>query len=148
MFKRILVLLDGSVSSEAVLPRVKDLIEGSAGEEMIFLRVIEPLDAGVISALSPQTVSELNIVTRKEAESYLKKMSEPFAIKGLRVKTLMKEGKVAETILDTAIRVKADLIAMASHGRGGLARFALGSVADRVMRYAQIPVLVVRVQTG
>ena len=145
MFKKILVLLDGSELSESVLPRVDDLVEGCAGSELVFLRVIEPLDAGVVSALSPQTVNELQTVTREDTENYLKTIAAPFAARGLIVQTIAADGRVAETILETATTVKADLIAMASHGRGGLARFALGSVAERIIRHADIPVLVVRI---
>lgn len=63
---------------------------------------------------------------------------------GLRARPRVAQGAVAEAILDAAKAEQADLIAMSTHGRGGLGRFLLGSVADRVALHAPVPVLLIR----
>ncbi|MCX6019345.1 MAG: universal stress protein [Chloroflexi bacterium] len=65
---------------------------------------------------------------------------------GFVVRTILQPGVIAETVLDVAQQEAVDMIAMTTHGRGGLGRFVLGSVADRVTRHAEVPVLLVRAQ--
>lgn len=63
---------------------------------------------------------------------------------GVNVSTAMRIGPVAESIIEYAEANRIDLIAMCTHGRTGLARWTLGSVADRVLRASNIPILLVR----
>ena len=67
---------------------------------------------------------------------------------GITVNILVNTGDAAEEILKTANEIGADMIAMSTHGRSGLSRFAHGSVTDKVLRRAVIPVLVVRTSVG
>jgi nucleotide-binding universal stress UspA family protein len=68
--------------------------------------------------------------------------------KGISVNILVTSGNAAEEILKVADKVKADLIAMSTHGRSGLRRLAFGSITDKVLRGSRIPVLMVRAPEG
>ncbi len=80
----------------------------------------------------------------EEAKQYLGAVSNAFREKGLDVQVLVEQGPVVRTILDVAEREDADLIAMASHGRSGLARVFYGSVAAGILHQADRPLLLVR----
>ena len=84
---------------------------------------------------------ELMALRREDAERYLAKVGEPLMGKGLRVERAVRFGRAAEAIAAFAGRERADLIAMATHGRSGLSRLLLGSVAAGVLRGAPVPVL-------
>ncbi len=79
-----------------------------------------------------------------ERRTYLKRMADRLAAAGLQVRMELCDGPVAEAILDYADRTAADLIAMSTHGRSGLGRWLMGSVAERVLHAAKVPVLLVR----
>ena len=81
---------------------------------------------------------------REDAERHLAKVAEPLRDKGVRVGWAVRGGKAAEAIVAVAGEQQADLIAMATHGRTGLRRFFVGSVAEAVLRSASVPVLLFR----
>jgi nucleotide-binding universal stress UspA family protein len=81
-----------------------------------------------------------------EAADYLGHLVDRLRGRGFTVERALAEGPPAEAILAEAGRVGADLIAMATHGRGGLGRLVFGSVSDEVVRHAPCPVLLVRVE--
>ncbi len=81
---------------------------------------------------------------RGAAQQYLEHLHRRLAEQGLTVETLLVEGVPSETIVEHARRHGFDLIAMSTHGRSGLQRLVLGSVADHVVRHAHTPVLLVR----
>ncbi len=142
MYKRILVPLDGSAFAEAILPHVRELAL-CTGAEIVLLRVAVrwmydyaapvPLSAGVLPEESDQ-----------ESAAYLERVAGELREMGVRVTTEVCAGPVAETILEYAEGIHADLIAMSTHGRSGLARWFIGSVADKVVRAAKLPVLLAR----
>ncbi|MFQ5899011.1 MAG: universal stress protein [Candidatus Methylomirabilia bacterium] len=80
-------------------------------------------------------------VRRRDAEKYLAKVAEPLRDKGVRTEWAVRVGMTVETIAAVAGEERVDLIAMATHGRTGLGRLFLGSVADGVVKAAPIPVL-------
>ena len=80
----------------------------------------------------------------KIAGRYLDRVSDRLGEHGVQVSTTVQMGAVAESIVDYAENHQIDLIAMCTHGRTGLGRWILGSVADRVLRAGCIPVLLVR----
>jgi nucleotide-binding universal stress UspA family protein len=102
--------------------------------------VLDPLPTAVNAEHASQ-MEEMMIVRREEAERYLAKVVEPLADKGMRVERAVRGGKAAETIAAVANETRADLIAMATHGRSGLGRLLFGSVAEGVLRTAAVPVL-------
>ncbi len=142
MYKKILVPLDGSEFAEAVLPHVRELAL-CTGAEIVLLRVaVRPMYTGAASE-PPSTVAALN-ESDQEPAAYLERVAGELREQGLKVTTEVCTGPVAETILEYAEGVHADLVAMSTHGRSGLARWFIGSVADKVVRAAKLPVLLAR----
>lgn len=136
---RILVPLDGSHTAEAVLPVVERLA-GPRDLKITLLEVIEPIPSAARAEM-PLGVEELIGVRQGDAERYLAKVAEPLKNKGLRVEWAVESGRPAERITAVAAQERADLITMVTHGRSGLRRFFLGSVAEGVLRSAAMPVL-------
>jgi nucleotide-binding universal stress UspA family protein len=137
---RILVPLDGSPLSEAVLPAVEGLA-GPFDLAVVLLRVIEPLPSAAAVDLQSPEAEALFTVAVTESERYLAKTAETMEARGLRVRTLTRLGPVVDVIQRVSGEEEAGLIAMTTHGRSGLGRLLLGSVAERVLRTASLPVL-------
>jgi len=135
--ERILVPLDGSRCAETVIPRVEELIAGKE-KGICLLRVVS---ASTFPGVDP-TEAQVKVV--REAEDYLEGLKEHLRAKGLDVDTHVRYGDDAEEILDHAAQKEIDLIAMSTHGRSGVKRFFLGSVAEKVLRHAPKPVYLVR----
>jgi nucleotide-binding universal stress UspA family protein len=152
MYKKILVPLDGSALSSAVLPFVRAVAKCS-GASAVLLRIIPEIGmrvGGVAATAQPMEQSSLFFppeVAEYElaARAYLDGVAAELSAAGIAVQTRIATGAVAEGILDAADEEGADLIAMSTHGRGGLSRFLLGSIASRIVHYAKVPVLLVRV---
>lgn len=134
---RVLVPLDGSKCAEAVIPRVEEFVTGNR-KGMCLLRVVS---ASTFPGVDP-TEAQVKVV--REAEEYLKGLENDLRAKGLDVDTHVRYGDDAEEILDHAALKEIDLIAMSTHGRSGVKRFFLGSVAEKVLRHAPKPVYLVR----
>jgi nucleotide-binding universal stress UspA family protein len=154
MFSRVLVPLDGSKVGEAALPVIEQLVDKLAPEgkvEITLIGVITLLRHWVVvgeaSAPVSYTEEELKII-RERVMDYLTKSGESLKSKGVTVKTIVSTGNASEEILRAADQIKADLIAMSTHGRSGLRRLAFGSSTDKVLRGSRIPVLMVRAPEG
>ena len=146
MFHKILVPLDGSPLSEKALPPALELAKKFASE-VILLQVIDPPYpiTTVSGAAIDQVIKEIRTATYSEATEYLKSHVDTLSEGGYNVKTEILEGSpIAKYILDVARHQEIDLIVMSTHGRGGLDRWVFGSVADRVLRHANDPVLLIR----
>lgn len=146
MYQTILVPLDGSKRAERILPYVENLAFGF-DSKVIFLQVIET-NFTYTSPYSYYTDAGLEKAEREkirgEAESYLGGLQGEFREKGIQTRFLVSEGPVVRTIINIAAREGADLIAMASHGRTGLARVFYGSVAAGVLHQVDRPLLIIR----
>jgi len=144
MYKVILVPLDGSTRAEAILPHVDDLAHCYRAK-VILLQVIEPepLIVGP-DVVYPMINQDLVEQRTKAAETYLSHQRARFQAKGLEVETYVAHGPVVEEIIRCADRTKADLIAMASHGRTGLSRVFYGSVAAGVLNRIDRPLFLIR----
>lgn len=143
---RVLVPLDGSEASEAVLPVVERLA-APRGLRIVLLEVIDARPSAPLEDSSirlGERLVELAAFRREEAERYLAKVAEPLKERGLPVEWAVRQGNPAETIAALATEVRADLIAMATHGRGGLERLFFGSVAEGVLEQAPVPVLLLK----
>lgn len=137
---RILVPVDGSPLSEAILP-VAEALARDYGAELLLLRAVRP-GAGPGSAVLGSAVDPV-----AEAANYLKRIAETLRAGGLaRVRWDVRQAAEEQAITTAATRERVDLIAMTTHGRGGIARLLLGSVAERVIRRAPAPVLLIRGQ--
>jgi nucleotide-binding universal stress UspA family protein len=141
MYRHILVPLDGSEIAEQVLPHVEELA-GAFGARVTIVRVIRPVDtvAGVPVATEERWLAEEEV----DAVPYLEQVERRLRERGLDVRVMRPRGPVAATIVAQTVEQEADLIAMTTHGRTGLLRLALGSVAEEVIRQAPCPVLLVR----
>lgn len=127
MAKRsVLVALDGSELSETVLERVRPLV-GRDGDETYVVHVTEP-----------------GVETARAGDEYLAKVQARLSAQSIASTTLLKTGEdAAARILEAAEECEAQLIAMSTHGRSGIARWARGSVAERVLRQSRRPVFLV-----
>lgn len=141
MYSRILVPLDGSPRAEAILPHVIALARAFSAE-VVLAQVIEPLPQVTapgepMQALPVAAINELTAA----AEAYLSGIADQLGQQGLRVRSLAPYGPVVEQIIAAAEQEAADLIAIASHGRGGLAQLFYGSVAAALLQRAGRPLL-------
>jgi len=135
---RILVPLDGSVLAEAALDAAADFAR-AASSTIVLLRAAE---AHVFPGADP-TDAQVRAVS--EAEDYLARAAERLRQHGVKeVQTSVWYGAPAESIAEAARVRQADLIVMSSHGRGGLGRLILGSVAESVLRSTDTPILLIR----
>ena len=136
LLDRILVPLDGSPLSESVLPDVRRLLRRTDAE-VILVRSEYPLLSGAV----PTVVAESGL---PEIKSYLRAVADRLGEQGVRTRTVADSGPAAEAILRAAHNQRATLIALSTHGRTGVARVVLGSVAEQVVRGSSLPVLAVR----
>jgi nucleotide-binding universal stress UspA family protein len=151
MYERILVPLDGSKLGEAALPFIEELVARLSAPpkvEVTLLQVVSSLShfvvAGEAGVQVPYTEQEM-VAIKKKAMEYLNKFAQGLRDKGATVKVEVGTGDPADEINKIANEINADLVAMSTHGRSGLSRWAFGSVADKVLRGGTKPVLMVRV---
>ncbi len=145
MIRRILVPLDGSDVAERILPTVSALAH-RLGAEVILFRAVPPLAQAVVlpdgKILSPREYTEQE---EWRARAYLERKREVLEAAKVQVHAVdVAVGKPAQAILEAEERWLVDLVAMGTHGRGGLGRLLVGSVADKVIRAGARPVLVQR----
>jgi nucleotide-binding universal stress UspA family protein len=138
---RILVPLDGSELSEGILPIVERLA-GPFDFDIDLLRALEPFPTALTAEVTSSEQEWMFRSLRWEAETRMAKVAAPLEAKGLRVRWTVREGPAVDTILDYARTAGAGMIAMSTHGRSGLGRLVMGSVAERVLRAAPVPVVV------
>jgi nucleotide-binding universal stress UspA family protein len=143
---RILVPLDGSPLAEQALEQATRLAR-VYDAEITLLQVVFPVQLSVDPALPLPSAydQELTESCRSQAEDYLRGLSERLREHGVRASGVAVVGwNAADRILELARPEQTDLIVIATHGRGGLGRLTLGSVADKLVRAADVPVLVCR----
>ncbi len=140
---RILVPLDGSPLAEEILDPIGRLA-GQIGAELILVRVVDGLSSGAVHASSPSTARSLLASELVEARGYLALILDRARSYGLRVTARAIAGSPSTTIAAVAHEEDADLIGMVTHGRGGLGRLVMGSVADATLQETTVPVLLAR----
>ncbi|MBT8368743.1 MAG: universal stress protein [Deltaproteobacteria bacterium] len=150
MYNKIMVPLDGSDLAECVLPHVEILTSGGEVSDVVLVRVINPLRLPIsVPAQGKYGFTEkdrekLESNRKKSAETYLAGQVDRLIIPGANLSYEVLEGNPADTLADYATRNEVDLIVIASHGRSGVSRWVMGSVADRIVQNSCVPVLVVR----
>jgi nucleotide-binding universal stress UspA family protein len=144
LYKRLLVPLDGSTVAESILPFVEQ-VAGPLDAEVVLLNVIEPPSPGEIVASVGVVSPDVWRARELEVKQYLAGLERRLAAKGLRVERRLQMGRAADEILAAATALGADLIAMTTHGRSGIARLLFGSVAEAVLRGSTVPLLMFRV---
>lgn len=144
--RHILVPLDGSKASETALEALPGLLEGSGGNRITLVSVLQrpfPLATTYL----PHAVTEDRLLQerKKRMEEYMSGVREGLAKEGLTVDSRVLTGDdAARALLDFTKGEEVDLVALSTRGRGGVSRFFLGSVADKLVRGAAVPVLAVR----
>jgi nucleotide-binding universal stress UspA family protein len=149
MYEHILVPLDGSTLGEAALPHAQAVAE-KFGASLLLLRVAN-VSATIMAATGPDTglvapdlIDEVIDDQEDDGRAYLERTTERLKAAGGSVTWQLVEGSPAHAIIETARKNNCDLITMATHGRSGLQRAVLGSVADAVVRDSHLPVLLIR----
>ena len=144
MYKIILVPLDGSTRAEQILSHVENLALAYKSK-VILLQVSRPLVVG--DGYKSILINESMEESQRQMElamEYLTEIETSLKSKGIEVQSISELGSVVATIINVAQEEEADLIAMASHGRGGLARVFYGSVAAGVLQAVDRPLLLIR----
>jgi nucleotide-binding universal stress UspA family protein len=144
--KRILVPLDGSLLSESALVMAKTLAQPFRSEIVLLqvLRIFTTFRNGYQELNLDWETEAQGYAAYQKVEAYLQAKQDELQTQGFDVRPLVCGARANETISDVIIAQKADLIVMATHGRGGLARWASSSIADEVVRHSHCPVLLVR----
>jgi nucleotide-binding universal stress UspA family protein len=158
MFERILVPLDGSLFGSRALKSAIEIARRFSAE-IFLLQVVKPTTPvpspmGIAGTAGP-TAAEITVEAAlaedkrhtSEAKRYLSRKKRSISSRGIKTSHNVVIGEPADSIMKFARKKKVDLIVMSSHGKGGLKRAILGSVADEVVRKSGKPVLVVRPKT-
>ncbi|MBN2031701.1 MAG: universal stress protein [Deltaproteobacteria bacterium] len=146
MYKKIMVPLDGSELAECVLPHVEAFIKGFDISDVVLVRVVEPetLPYRVEGGVDPQMIAEKEGSRKSAAKDYVDRIAKRFSHEGTTVHAEAIIGRVTESLADYAEENDVDLFIIATHGRSGVTRWVMGSVADKLLRSAGVPVLMVR----
>jgi len=153
MLNKLMVCLDGSALAEEIIPVVTDIAKCFAGTVVLFQAIDEPTTY-ITSRLptSDQGASEVLQSKVRDDEyralGYLEKVAKPLRDEGLDMECATMMGEASKAILQYARGNSVKLIAIATHGHGGLKRMFFGSVADKVLRQSSVPVLVIKSQKG
>ena len=142
---KILVTLDGSQFSEAIIPHVEKLAK-SMNSEVTLFRVIESAKLPQLAAYSDREKYEKDFMAKmeREAERYLAKKRTALESKGVKVNSVFLTGKPVETILQYSEEKSANLVALTTHGFSGISKWAYGSVASKIIEGSPKPILLVR----
>ena len=144
MFKHILVPVDGSSTSQAAVSKATELAK-AFGSTVTVIYVIDPYPfTGVGTDFAYGQAEYLSAATA-EANTAVHAAKDSFAAAGVTVGTSIIEAHTAwRGIVEAGESLQADLIVMGSHGRSGLEKLVLGSVAQAVLSHTKLPVLVTR----
>lgn len=138
--QKILVAHDGSKSSDKALKKAVELAVNS-NASLAVLSVVPEL---YLTELSEEDRNKIAKTLEEETRQAMEKIRKSLSSKSIEVKTVIRQGDPAEKILETAQKMKVELIVTGSHGRHGAKKFLLGSVSSKVIEYSRCPVLVVK----
>ena len=144
MYQKILVPLDGSEFGECGLAHAKAIATGCQVPEVRLLHVMESIPQASIIAneVGEDFINNLEKEAQSKIERKLSKIADDFRSTGIPATAEIIKGNADDEILNYASKNKVDLIVMSTHGSSGIARWAIGSVADRVIRHSLVPVLI------
>jgi nucleotide-binding universal stress UspA family protein len=143
MYKRILIATDGSDKSKMAAQEGIDLAKGLGAEVLAVNIVNEVVIASAVRQLGSdrKEVEDKLMASGKKAVDDIKKMGDAA---GVKIDSIVRMGSPANMVIDVARTEGADLIVMGSHGESGASKLLIGSVVQKVLYWATIPVLVVR----
>ncbi len=147
MYYHILVPLDGSSLSEQTLLHVRALAEGRKDVKITLLRAVPPVYPTVIEfgmVHHPSEMEDEMLRLEKSVQEYLSAIARELAADGMQVQTELSRLDPGDAIVEYAENHDVDLIIIATHGRSGIGRWLLGSVTQKVIQAARVPVLVIR----
>ncbi|MEW6276994.1 MAG: universal stress protein [Candidatus Eremiobacterota bacterium] len=139
----VLVALDGSSFAEQAIPYA---LAVRAGRELILMRASDPYTTSMPPELLPGMAVRLAEALAEESRHYLKSVAQLLEARGVPTRLALAGGHPRDAIVEAAREWSADMIVMCSHGRSGVARWLLGSIAEAVLRRAPCPVLLVRAE--
>jgi nucleotide-binding universal stress UspA family protein len=142
MFKRVIIPLDGSELAESILPFIIQ-IAGPLDIEVTLVRVLQPVPPEVVEGVGRVMIDDVG-QRQAEAQTYLADLATSIGTSGVRVRTDVRIGVPVREIVECVRERDADLVAMTTHGRSGLGRLLFGSVAEAVLRQADVPVFFLR----
>jgi nucleotide-binding universal stress UspA family protein len=146
MFTKLLVPLDGSKTAEKALPYARYL----AQDKNVVVELLAAVDvANMASHMSAERALHVDTMVEdavRASEKYLQAIAGTFT--AAKIKTAVETGRPEEVIVEKAAAEEDTLITMATHGRSGMNRWLLGSVAEKVLRGATGPVLLIRAREG
>jgi nucleotide-binding universal stress UspA family protein len=142
MYRKIVVVLDGSAAAEAVLSHVRALA-GKGAEIMLVHEAVKPNYGYLLS--DAELSACLDEESGGEASTYLAAAARKLKGPGLQISTcvLPQQGRFSDVIARYAASVRADLIAMSAHGKAGFVGRLFGGPAERILHRTRIPVLLV-----
>jgi nucleotide-binding universal stress UspA family protein len=143
MFYRIIVPTDFSSCSEEAW-RLAQRLAGMSGAELVLTHVLTEAPLFREGPFIMPKVREVFEAARSFADAALQEWVAKARAEGLSARAALRSGVAYQEIVTLAVDERADLIVIGTHGRGGIDRALLGSVADRVIRLAPCPVLTVR----
>ncbi len=146
MYQKIMVPLDGSELAECVLPHVEAFISQCQIRTIVFVRVLETITPAVAGeyAINVEELEDRENSRKVAAEEYLTEIIGRIDPGDTTLEKEVLVGRVADKLSEFVDTNHVDLILMATHGRSGVSRWVRGSVADRILRAASVPVLMVR----
>jgi nucleotide-binding universal stress UspA family protein len=146
MYHRIMAPLDGSKLAECVLPHVAEFTKTCEDSQVTFIRVVEPLHLheGFETRIPVEERQRLEADSMEVARKYLGQIVEQNKYDNATSQAVVLFGKVDDQLIKFAKENEIDLIVIASHGRSGPSRWVWGSVADRILRSACVPVMMAR----
>ena len=142
MYEKILVPLDGSELAERAVRHAEEIARGT-GAEVLLLQAVHipmPIVPEAVLIAGGKAVEE----AAREATVSLEKVAVALRVAGFRVRTIVEERPPADAILHIAEREEVDAIVMSTHGRSGLSRLVMGSVAESVLHATRRPLLLVK----
>ena len=159
MFQTIMVPLDGSRFSLRALPYALDITKRYKAR-VVLLRAVEKsipfsgvgtpmgLETGASARMAMEEAARLDRLNTQRARKYMKKKLDEVISESIEATFHVVTGEPFESIVKTCKKERADLIVMTTHGKSGLKRAILGSVADKVIRESRTPVMVIRPAGG
>lgn len=143
IFRKILVPLDGSPRAESVIGYVERIAD-PARTTVTLLQVVAAVNPASLVRLDESAAHRMIGEQRGKAEQYLERIRARLARRRIAARTVVRAGDPAAIIVDRVRTEGADLVAMSTHGRTGLRRLLMGSVAEAVLRKSSVPVVLVR----
>ena len=144
MYNRVLVLLDGSGPAEQILPFAGQIARDTGASIQLLSVVESDLESRMVTATRGRYVEDPRNAAVAMAEEYLREVAQRLEVSAELVSSGVLVGRVVDEIQHEAKRVSSTLLAMTTHGRAGLWRLTLGSVATKLVQSAQSPILLLR----